>query len=79
MCSYLLGSCFSTSIFNLLNKKGRNTFNIKQFYKMMKLKQKYEKSNVLTLCNRLIIFSLYSEFPSIIPVNGFENHSLNSR
>jgi hypothetical protein len=34
---------------------------------------------ILTLCRRLIRLSLYSEFPSIIPVTGLENHSLNSR
>lgn len=34
---------------------------------------------LLTLCNRLMIESLYSELPSIMPVMGFENHSLNSR
>lgn len=34
---------------------------------------------MFTLCNRLMIESLYSELPSIMPVMGFENHSLNSR
>lgn len=36
------------------------------------------KKKGLTLCNLFIMFSLYSELPSIIPVTGFENHSLNS-
>lgn len=35
--------------------------------------------SILTLCKRLIMESLYSEQPSIMPVIGFENHSLNSR
>lgn len=33
---------------------------------------------VQTLCRRRMIFSLYSLFPSIIPVTGLLNHSLNS-
>lgn len=33
----------------------------------------------MTLCKRCINCSLYSVLPSIIPVTGFENHSLNSR
>lgn len=32
-----------------------------------------------TLCRRLMSVSLYSILPSIMPVIGFENHSLNSR
>lgn len=34
---------------------------------------------MLTLCRRVIKVSLYSMLPSIMPVIGFENHSLNSR
>lgn len=34
---------------------------------------------VLTLCSRFTSPSLYSWLPSIIPVSGLENHSLNSR
>lgn len=33
---------------------------------------------ILTLCSRLIRPSLYSWLPSIIPVKGLANHSLNS-
>lgn len=35
--------------------------------------------SLVTLCSLLIIFSLYSLLPSIMPVTGLENHSRNSR
>lgn len=37
------------------------------------------KNGRRTLCNRWMIELLYSVLPSIMPVIGFENHSLNSR
>lgn len=60
-----------------------NRFSIKYqtvffFFNLIKIINQADQQK-FTLCKRFMMESLYSELPSIMPVIGFENHSLNSR